>query len=316
MAVSYWRGLAAYESNPESVRPSVSSGQQWAMGRVNGLLYALRTGKYRRRPYDTDLLPEDHPLANAEDDDQQKHLIFGWKDLQLAPKDQGWGFTKREAKRILGDDENMDRYAQAFLFVNRGGDDDPASYRLPVAKMINGELQIVFRGVVAAGSSVRGEPKFGAGYYNLSGATQKDKERLYEQIKELYDRFDETAPLAPWETKQTKKEEITNFPTQGDDRKVSLANTQYRVFDADYAQDLKDNWPQIWRKGGNIEGNNQYRRLKPIVDRTDKEPKTETEEMAIRKRKYGQHVIYKIFALPVLLRRSNGLLLVIVVKRT
>ena len=285
LAVSYWRGLAAYEGNPESVRPSVSSGPQWAMGRVNGLLYALRTGKYRRSPYDTDLLPEDHPLSNAEDDDdKKKHLIYGWKNLDLAAKDQGWGFTKREAKKILGDDQNMDRYAQAFLFVNRGGDDDPASYRLPIAKMINGELQIVFRGVVAAGSSVRGEPKFGAGYYNLSGATQKDKERLYEQIKELYDRFDETAPVAPWEKEQTKKEEITNFPTQGDDRTVSLANTQYRVFDADYAQDLKDNWPQIWRKGGNIEGNNQYRRLKPIVDRADKEPKTDTEEMAIRKR--------------------------------
>lgn len=152
LAVSYWRGLAAFETNPSSVRPTVSSAAQWAMGRVNGLLYALRTGKYKRNPYDTDLLPEEHPLSNAEDD------------------------------------------------------------------------------------------------------------------------------------KQTKKQEITNFPAKGDDRKVSLENTQYRVFDADYAQDLKDNWPQIWRKGGNIEGNNQYRRLKPIVDRADKEPKTDTEEMAIRKR--------------------------------
>jgi len=151
LAVSYWRGLAAFETNPSSVRPSVSSAAQWAMGRVNGLLYALRTGKYKRKPYDTDLLPKDHPLSNAEDD-------------------------------------------------------------------------------------------------------------------------------------ETKKQEITNFPTQGDDRTVSLENTQYRVFDADYAQDLKDNWPQIWDKGGNIEGNNQYRRLKPIVDRADKEPQTETEEMAIRKR--------------------------------
>lgn len=284
LATSYHRGLAAYESNPASVRPTVSSASQWAMGRVNGLLYALRTGKYRRSPYDTDLLPKDHPLSNAEEEKEQKHLIYGWKDLPLAAKDQDWGFTKREAQKILGDDQDMGLYKKAFLFVNRGGTDEPNAYRLPIAKMINGELKIVFRGVIAAGSSVRGEPKFGTGYYNLSGATQRDKERLYEQIKELYDRFGEAAPLASWEEPEEKNSDVTNFPTRGDDKEVSLANTQYRVFDAEYAKDLKENWPQIWRRGGNIEGNNQYRRLEPIVSRQDKTPKTDTEEMAIRKR--------------------------------
>ncbi len=284
LATSYHRGLAAYESNPASVRPTVSSASQWAMGRVNGLLYALRTGKFRRSPFDTDLLPKDHPLSNAEEDQEQKHLIFGWKDLPLAAKDQDWGFTKREAQKILGDEENMDLYSQAFLFVNRGGDDNPNAYRLPVAKMINGDLKIVFRGVIAAGSAVRGEPKFGAGYYNLSGATQRDKVRLYEQIKELYDRFGEAAPIAPWEEPEEKAKDVTNFPARGDDKEVSLDNSQYRIFDPDYAKDLKENWPQIWRKGGNIEGNNQYRRLDPIVNREDKKPKTDTEEMAIRKR--------------------------------
>lgn len=283
LAVSYHRGLAAYNSNPESVRPSVSSAAQWAMGRVNGLLYALRTGKFRRRPYDTDLLPEEHPLKDAEDDKEQKHLIFGWKDLELAPKDQDWGFTKREARKILGDDEDMDRYGKAFLFVNRGGSDNPASYRLPIAKMIDGDLKLVFRGVIAAGSAVRGEPKFGAGYYNLSGATQRDKERLYEQIEDLYSRFGEEAPAAPW-SKEDKAEEPTNFPKQGDDKKISLRNSQYRAFDVDFAEDLKENWPDIWKRGGNIEGNNQYRRLLPIVKRSDKSAQTDTEEMAIKKR--------------------------------
>ncbi len=120
--------------------------------------------------------------------------------------------------------------------MNRGGTDEPNAYRLPIAKMINGELKIVFRGVIAAGSSVRDEPKFGTGYYNLSGATQRDKERLYEQIKELYDRFGEAAPLASWEEPEEKNSDVTNFPTRGDDKEVSLANTQYRVFDAEYAK--------------------------------------------------------------------------------
>ena len=283
LAVSYHRGLAAYNANPSSVRPSVSSSAQWAMGRVNGLLYALRTGKFRRKPYDTDLLPKDHPLSGAEDDDdkEKKHLISGWKDLERAPKDTDWGFTKREARKILGEDGDMQRYRKAFLFVNRGGSDEPDQYRLPVAKMIGDELKIVFRGVIAAGSSVRGEPKFGAGYYNLSGATMRDKKRLYEQIRGLYRAFGEEAPAAPWDAEE---KDITNFPSSGDDQIISMRNSDYPTFDPEYAQDLKENWPQIWKKGGNIEGNNQYRRLLPIVTREDKKAKTETEEMAIKKR--------------------------------
>lgn len=63
LAASYRRGIGAYRTNPSSVRPTVSSAEQWAMARVNGLLYALRTGRFRRKPYDTDLLPSAHPLS-------------------------------------------------------------------------------------------------------------------------------------------------------------------------------------------------------------------------------------------------------------
>ena len=81
-----------------------------------------------------------------------------------------------------------------------------------------------------------------------------------------------------------QKQDITNFPKQGDDEKISLRNSKYRPFDVDYAEDLKKNWPQIWKKGGNIEGNNQYRRLLPIIKRKDKSAQTKTEEIAIKKR--------------------------------
>lgn len=77
---------------------------------------------------------------------------------------------------------------------------------------------------------------------------------------------------------------VTDFPIQGENKQVSLYNTQYPIFDPDYAKDLKENYPEIWRKGGNIEGNNQYNRLLPIVTRQNKKPLTDTEDMAIRKR--------------------------------
>lgn len=60
----YDRGLGAYKTNPQSVRPSVKSPQQWAMARVNSFLFALRNGKYRSGKHDTDLLPEKHPMSS------------------------------------------------------------------------------------------------------------------------------------------------------------------------------------------------------------------------------------------------------------
>jgi len=62
----YERGIGAYNTNPQSVRPSVSSPEQWAMARVNSYLYALKNGKYRSGKHDTDLLPEGHPMSSKE----------------------------------------------------------------------------------------------------------------------------------------------------------------------------------------------------------------------------------------------------------
>jgi len=64
LTACYNRGLAAYQNNPGSVRGNVAGPSQWAMARVNGLLRALRTGKFKRTAYDTDLLPSSHPLSS------------------------------------------------------------------------------------------------------------------------------------------------------------------------------------------------------------------------------------------------------------
>lgn len=52
LIASFNRGVGAYNTNPSSVRPSVTSSDQWALARVNGLLYALRNGRFKRKPYD------------------------------------------------------------------------------------------------------------------------------------------------------------------------------------------------------------------------------------------------------------------------
>jgi HK97 family phage portal protein len=61
------RGVGAYNTNPESVRPSVSSSDQWAYARVNSFLYAMRNEEFRSGKHDTDLFPEGHPLSSKEE---------------------------------------------------------------------------------------------------------------------------------------------------------------------------------------------------------------------------------------------------------
>ena len=79
--------------------------------------------------------------------------------------------------------------------------------------------------------------------------------------------------------------DVTNFPVKGGTEEVSLSNTQYRVWrDLAWLQDLRESWPQIWGKGGNVLGNEQYRRLLPVVMRDSGDPDGATEEKAIRVR--------------------------------
>eukprot|EP00918_Siedleckia_nematoides_P052338 GHVU01114415.1.p2 GENE.GHVU01114415.1~~GHVU01114415.1.p2 ORF type:complete len:238 (+),score=29.34 GHVU01114415.1:92-715(+) len=60
------RGVGAYNTNPQSVRPSVSSSDQWAYARVNVFLAAVRTGRFKSGKFDLDLLPKGHPLRSKD----------------------------------------------------------------------------------------------------------------------------------------------------------------------------------------------------------------------------------------------------------
>ena len=153
LAVSFNRGVGAYYTNPQSVRPNVKSAEQWALGRVNGLLYALKNLKYKRTKYDTDLLPPSHPLSSR----------------------------GKKQKAV--------------------GDVDP-----------------------------------------------------------------------------------TNFPKAGDDKKVGLRNSNYPLFPIAYAENIRQKYPDIWKKGGNIRGNDQYSILKKIQRENNGSPETESQEAAIRRR--------------------------------
>ena len=66
---------------------------------------------------------------------------------------------------------------------------------------------------------------------------------------------------------KAKKDKPTNFPSSGDNQKISLSNSKFKQFpDKKYIDNLKENYPSIWRRAGNggnpptsFTGNDAYR---------------------------------------------------------
>lgn len=93
------RGIGAYQTNPGSVRPGVSSPEQWAYARVNALLRVLATGKYPTdNKFDQDLLPKEHPESTKE----RSHV----KEVVMA--------DEKKERHILNVSETDDTYVIEF----------------------------------------------------------------------------------------------------------------------------------------------------------------------------------------------------------
>jgi len=77
----------------------------------------------------------------------------------------------------------------------------------------------------------------------------------------------------------------TDFPTQGDDETVTLSNSQYTLPPLEYVNRIREEYPEIWGRGGNVEGNRSDRILREIrEDNTPAGELTPTQVDKIRER--------------------------------
>jgi hypothetical protein len=83
---------------------------------------------------------------------------------------------------------------------------------------------------------------------NYEEETEEDEMMEESQLKEIIERI----------------RKMTNFPQQGDDETVSLQNSKYELFPIDFAARINKKYPEVWKLGGNILGNEQYRHLLEI----------------------------------------------------
>lgn len=301
------RGVGAYHGNPESVRPNVKSPEQWAYARVSSFLYALRNLRFRRGKHDTDLLPPEHPLSTKgeqdedEGEDEERTLLAALLDervvarlsrLPRAPLDTPWGWDEREVAAVLGEPPDFDRLRAATLWRNPRMVDEIEGYKFPIARVVDGRLSVVFRGVAAVVGALREDGK----HESLDGVPEADLVAVYNLVRRYYAAFGEEPPtIARFEEGRGRAPcseaalravgdvDPTNFPAAGDDDPVDLRNSRFEVFDPRYAERLRVQYPEVWGRGGNVLGNTQYRRLRPVVARGGA-VETETEEEAVRLR--------------------------------
>lgn len=111
LAACFRRGIGAYKTNPQSVRPSVKSPEQWAFARVNAFMYALRNEKFKGGKFDTDLLPSSHPLSSKRSqmtDQEKRHTEV--ERRSYVPQSEG------HEVRMYKDDEDriVEGYAAVF----------------------------------------------------------------------------------------------------------------------------------------------------------------------------------------------------------
>ena len=109
----YERGIGAYKTNPGSVRPNVSSPEQWAMARVNSFLYALRNGRFRSGKHDTDLLPKGHPMSSKEEKNMSENQEVRHIE-EVIEEDDGYTIKFKKADSEMGMDMGDEEKSDAI----------------------------------------------------------------------------------------------------------------------------------------------------------------------------------------------------------
>ena len=108
----YRRGIGEYKTNPGSVRPNVSSPEQWAMARVNSFLRIVSGSKSPK--HDKDLLPASHASSSKKSDEEVTKAEY-----------QGEQVTLNKPRRVKGGNKKFEVFVQSGGKIKRVAFGDP-----------------------------------------------------------------------------------------------------------------------------------------------------------------------------------------------
>lgn len=138
-------------------------------------------------------MPHDEEVADEESSyKKKKNRDSLFADLPMADESMEWSFTSEEALEVLyygqeGDEPNWERYKEAHAYYDASNDDHESGYKLPIAKMIDGELRVVWRGVAAAMAALNGA----RGGVDIP---ESERQKVYETLTMYYNKFEKEVP--------------------------------------------------------------------------------------------------------------------------
>lgn len=145
--------------------------------------------------------------------DQRAVVPFN-SNLPLAPETLSWDWNTESQNEILGDNgDNWEVYKRAHLYFDENADmETKSAYKLPIAKIVDGELKVVFRALVAAVGALNGA----RGGVNIP---ENERSKIYENIQKYYAKFNKEVPELVNRSKELQETEATL------DNKQNLSNS-------------------------------------------------------------------------------------------
>ena len=138
---------------------------------------------------------------------QESRSVVPFKDLPIhQPADAPWSFQTDEQNELLGDPENWDRFKSAHLWFDPEREDQREGYKLPIAKLVDGKVEVFWRGVVAAMAIINGA----RGGAKISEA---DRKGIYGHLTRYYKKAGKEAP-AYKSLPETETEESSALDTE------------------------------------------------------------------------------------------------------
>jgi HK97 family phage prohead protease len=108
-------------------------------------------------------------------------------NLPLAPEETPWRWDARAAAEVLGEPADWDRYRRAHAWWDPERPQTRDAHKLPFARMVEGELTAVWRGVAAAMAALLGA----RGGVDIPAG---DRRAVYDHLARYYDKFGKRAP--------------------------------------------------------------------------------------------------------------------------
>lgn len=108
------------------------------------------------------------------------------------------------------------------------------------------------------------EQEWSIGYKTLDSIYSQERQANILKTLELY----EVSPVLHGANQLTATVSIKS--EQQEEKLDSFRKSKWKTFDPAFAEMIRSKYPEIWKLGGNIKGNDQYRALKPVLDRGGK----------------------------------------------